>query len=136
MILISITVFVCFIGTLAFIMWYSPKKIDYYVTYPYTLGLHKGEPEEDSDDFADDLLNKLTKGDKKMDTGSKYFNMRISINLNDVMDYAEWTVSKFEDEKVYANATNIRFYDGTEMVINVPFDYFDADFTTYLKATR
>jgi hypothetical protein len=136
MILISITVFVCFIGTLAFIMWYSPKKVDYYVTYPYTLGLHKGEVDEQSGDFADDLLNKLTKGDRQEGTNSKYFSMRISINLNDVMDYAEWTISKFEDEKVYANATNIRFYDGTEMVINVPFDYFDADFTTYLKATR
>jgi hypothetical protein len=136
------------IGVLKFITWYKPKKLDYFVTYPFTLimnnpktnsGLDFGD--EEDDEFSDELLNKLMRESKKdslnqsnlPNNNRKAFQMRVTINMADVTDYAEWTTAKFDDEKVYADSTLVNLRNGTEMLFNVPFDMFDEEFHTYLK---
>jgi hypothetical protein len=133
MIIIGITLIVCLLGVLKFITWYKPRHVDYFVVFPYTLMLRKNDVEDGEEQYVDDLLNKLTKS-SEVDDEVKMFNMRININMADVADYAEWTTSRFEDEKVYANATCVRFLDGAEMILNVPYDHFDIEFNRYLEA--
>jgi hypothetical protein len=135
------------IGVLKFITWYKPKKLDYFVTYPFTLIMTNPKVNEDldfeegGDEFSDELLNKLMRESKKdslnqsnvNNNNRKAYQMRATINMADVTDYAEWTTAKFEDEKVYADSTLVNLSNGAEMLFNVPFDMFDTEFHTFLK---
>ena len=135
MILIAIVFVLSLIAVLKFITWYRPRIVDYYVTFPYTLTLQKKYGEGGDDErveFSDDLLNRLTK-DSTPDPSVKKYSMRISINMADVIDYAEWTTCSYEDEKIFSNAVCVRFVDGSEMILNVSYDYFDAEFNNYLS---
>ena len=137
--ILSFTLIICLMGILKFIVWYSPKKKDHFVSYPFTLVLRKEdtEIEPDAEEFTDALLQRLTKGSSKEEMNDvKTFSLRVRINLADVADYAEWTTSRFEDEKIYADAVCVRFYDNTEMILNVPYDYFDKDFDMYLNSVK
>jgi hypothetical protein len=139
LIIIVLATVVSILGILKFIVWYRPRRLDYYIVLPYTLFLTKHSniftEQQDESDYSDELLRRLTKetGTKTNSPSHKKFSMRACINLADVVDYCEWTTSGFEDEKVYADAVNIRFTDGTDAVFNVTYDYFDSEFTNYLN---
>lgn len=135
MVVLSITLILIALGVLKFISWYRPRSIDYFVAFPYTLMLHKKNKDggEFEEEYSDDLLNRLTKDMKDIEPSAKMFNMRVNINMADVVDYAEWTTSAYEDEKIFSNAVCVRFIDGTEMILNVNYDQFDVHFTDYLK---
>lgn len=132
--MLSITLILITLGTLKFISWYRPRSIDYFITFPYTLVLRKSKDNNGLEqEYSDDLLNRLTKEMKEIDPKVKMFNMRVNINMADVVDYAEWTTSTYEDEKTFSNAVCVRFIDNTEMILNVEYDQFDLHFTDYLK---
>jgi hypothetical protein len=88
------------------------------------------------DDFegvetGDPLLTKLMGEEKK--NNSRIYYMQAKFDLADVCGYYEWTISKFEDEKVYSNATKVITFQGDVYYICVPFIEFDRVYEEYLN---
>jgi hypothetical protein len=110
------------------------KTTDKWLEVPYMLRVFNGKSGGEEDEYDDPILARLTReGKPKEEEGSVYksFSMRTTINLADVVQFSEWTLNKFEDEKVFGNCTQIEFNDGTTLLVLVLYDDFKATFEEY-----
>jgi hypothetical protein len=110
------------------------KTTDKWLEVPYMLRVFNGKRGGEEDEYDDPILARLTReGKPKEEEGSVYksFSMRTTINLADVVQFSEWTLNKFEDEKVFGNCTQIEFNDGTTLLALVLYDDFKSTFEEY-----
>lgn len=107
-----------------------------FMEFPAMLEIHKGR-EADEDDYSDELLRKLTKDSSiKEAPNSKKVNVSIVIDMEEVKGYDMWTTSKFEDEAIYADCTYLTFYDGSAVIVTIPFSEFDIMFNNYVDQKK
>jgi hypothetical protein len=133
---ICITLLVIALATYKFIKSTYPPRKSQFVTYPFQLELYKDDDFDENDDveFRDPELRRLMgKEEKKETNNSKIFYMNVKFDLADVCGYYEWTINKFEDEKVYSNCTKVVTFQGDAYYIVVPFVEFDRVYEEYLN---
>jgi hypothetical protein len=110
------------------------KTTDKWLEVPYMLRVFNRKTGGEEEEYDDPILARLTReGKPKEEEGSVYksFSMRTTINLADVVQFSEWTLNKFEDERVFGNATQIEFNDGSTLLALVLYDDFKATFEEY-----
>ena len=128
---ICLTLLVIALATYKFIKSTYPPRKSQFVTYPFQLELYK-EDDFEGVETGDPLLTKLMGEEKK--NNSKIYYMNVKFDLADVCSYFEWTINKFEDEKVYSNATKVLTFQGDAYYICVPFIEFDRVYSEYLDS--
>lgn len=85
----------------------------------------------ESDDYEDELLMRLTKGSEKPQ--SKLVTIVTTIDLEEVCGFDQWTSSKYEDDKVFADCVYVRFHNGDAIVAYLEYSIFEEWFNNYLR---
>lgn len=98
-----------------------------YINPPY-------QEEDDEDSFTDDpILRKALQADKKETPDSKAVSVRTTIDLEEVINYTEWTSAKYSDETCPSDCLMIFFRNGDQILIYEKYDIFQEYHQNYLN---
>lgn len=98
-----------------------------YINPPY-------QEEDGQDSLTDDpILRKALEIDKKETPDSKEVSVRTTIDLEEVVNYTEWTSAKYSDEKCPSDCMMVYFRNGDQMLIYEKYDMFQEYHQNYLN---
>lgn len=99
-----------------------------YITPPYQEG-----DEEDEYQIQDPSLRKALGVDKRETPDSKEVSVRTTIDLEEVVNYTEWTSAKYTDQNCPSDCMMIFFRNGDQMLIFEKYDTFQTYHQNYLN---
>lgn len=98
-----------------------------YINPPYQEG-------DEEDNLTDDpILRKALGVDKRETPDSKEVSVRTTIDLEEVVNYVEWTSAKYTDQNCPSDCMMIYFRNGDQMLIFEKYDTFQQYHQNYLN---
>jgi hypothetical protein len=90
--------------------------------------------QEDDEGYTDDpILRRALGTDKRETPDSKEVSVRTTIDLEEVINYVEWTSAKYNDQNCPSDCMMIYFRNGDQMLIFEKYDTFQTYHQNYLN---